>query len=262
MKGLPLDILCCPACHAQLILTKIHDSQPTDECFLSCVHCNMSFKNENKFIDFLGEEDVVHFSKRFEIFRTFYNKFYTPLTNMMFIPCGGVKKARQEVIGAIEMFPGASVLETGIGPGDNIRILNKLFPGCSFYGIDIQKRMLKKCSINLCKCKLDVCLYNATAEKLPFNDNSFDIVFHLGAINLFKDKKCAIQEMIRVAKPATKIVIADETQKAVRLFKIFIGDQPKVVPPIDLVPGEMQEIKLSTIWKGFGYRIEFRKPVV
>ena len=122
--------------------------------------------------------------------------------------------------------------------------------------------MLKKCTRNLYKCKLDVCLYNATAEKLPFNDNSFDIVFHLGAINLFKDQKSAIQEMIRVAKPATKIVIADETQKAVNLFKIFIGDQPKVVPPVDLVPGEMQEIKLSTIWKGYGYRIEFRKPLV
>ncbi|HOV10802.1 MAG TPA: methyltransferase domain-containing protein [Bacteroidales bacterium] len=262
MKALSMDILRCPVCHTQLRLTKTHDSLPTDESILSCEHCNKSFINENKVIDFLSEEDTVCFSKRFAIFRTFYNKFYTPLTNLMFIPCGGVKKARQEVLGAIEMFPGASVLETGIGPGDNIRILNRLFPGCSFYGIDIQKRMLKKCSRNLCKSKLDISLYNATAERLPFNDHSFDIVFHLGAMNLFKDKKSAIQEMIRVVKPASKIVIADETQKAVRLFKIFVGNQPKVVPPVDLVPNEMQEIKLSTIWKGYGYLIEFRTPGV
>ncbi|MCU0458182.1 MAG: hypothetical protein MUE37_03720 [Bacteroidales bacterium] len=63
--------------------------------------------------------------------------------------------------------------------------------------------------------------------------------------------------MIRVAKPGCHIVIADETEKAGRLFHIFTGSAEKVVPPVDMVPPEMKNISLNTIWKGYGYVIEF-----
>jgi ubiquinone/menaquinone biosynthesis C-methylase UbiE len=86
------------------------------------------------------------------------------------------------------------------------------------------------------------------------------VVFHLGAINLFQNKKQAIDEMIRVAKPGTKIVIADETEKASKLFAIFQGKTDPVIPPIDLVPATMLQKKLEIIWKGYGYLITFRKP--
>ena len=46
---------------------------------------------------------------------------------------------------------------------------------------------------------------------MPFEDNSFDIVFHVGGINFFNDKTAAIREMIRVSKKGTKILISDET---------------------------------------------------
>jgi len=36
-------------------------------------------------------------------------------------------------------------------------------------------------------------------------------VFHVGGINFFSDKARAIREMLRVAKPGSKIIIADET---------------------------------------------------
>ena len=52
---------------------------------------------------------------------------------------------------------------------------------------------------------------HACAEDLPFADNSFDIVYHIGGINFFNDKAKAMQEMLRVAKPGTKLLIADET---------------------------------------------------
>jgi len=46
---------------------------------------------------------------------------------------------------------------------------------------------------------------------LPFADNTFDIVFHNGGINFFNDKALAMNEMLRVAKPGSKLLIADET---------------------------------------------------
>ncbi len=45
---------------------------------------------------------------------------------------------------------------------------------------------------------------------------AFDCVFHVGGINFFTDKVRAIKEMIWVAKPGTKIVIVDETERTIR----------------------------------------------
>ena len=53
-------------------------------------------------------------------------------------------------------------------------------------------------------------LFLGNAECLPFADESFDVVFHVGGINFFNDRAKAIREMIRVAKPGSKILIADE----------------------------------------------------
>ena len=37
-------------------------------------------------------------------------------------------------------------------------------------------------------------------------------MFHVGGINFFSDKLRALAEMLRVAKPHTKLMVADETQ--------------------------------------------------
>jgi hypothetical protein len=75
--------------------------------------------------------------------------------------------------------------------------------------------------------------------------------------------------MIRVAKPGTRILIADETEKGVRAydtaapgFSHRVGaDKKKVMAPIDLVPPEMQEVKVTEVWNGYLYLLEFRKPL-
>jgi hypothetical protein len=39
-----------------------------------------------------------------------------------------------------------------------------------------------------------------------------------------------------------------------------MGKQEKVTPPVDLIPDNMEDIHLHTIWSGLGYLIEFRTP--
>ena len=192
--------------------------------------------------------------------RSVYARFYTPLTNFMFLPCGGVNNARKEVLSRLEINPKSKILETGIGTGDNILFLKEQLDGGTYYGLDNQLRMLHKCADNCTKWNLAAELCRADAGYLPFKDDTFDVVFHLGAINLFENKKLAIDEMIRVAKPGTRIVIADETEKASKLFAIFQGKTDPVIPPIDLIPETMLQKKLEIIWRGYGYLITFRKP--
>lgn len=63
---------------------------------------------------------------------------------------------------------------------------------------------------------MNLTLVNCCAEDLPFKNNSFDIVFHVGGINFFNDKKKAVEEMLRVAKNGAKLLIADETNDLIQ----------------------------------------------
>jgi ubiquinone/menaquinone biosynthesis C-methylase UbiE len=178
----------------------------------------------------------------------------------MFLFCGGVKSARREVLSNIELKDGSAVLETGMGAGENLQWIHKKGKNQRFFGVDIQKQMMTKCMKNLKKWNIIAELFRADAEQLPFRSGKFDVVFHLGAINLFADKKKAIDEMIRVARPGSRIVIADETEKAGRLFNLFTGKKEKIIPPVDLIPSDMLNTSMEIIWRGYGYIIKFTKP--
>jgi ubiquinone/menaquinone biosynthesis C-methylase UbiE len=208
----------------------------------------------------MGEKELIHSSRRDKFIRSVYARIYTPATNFMFLFCGGVSNARREVLTKIAVKDNDRILETGMGAGENLEWLSKKASNLSFYAIDIQRQMMLNCIRNLEKWKLNAEIFRADAHELPFADEQFDVVFHLGAINLFSDKKRAIDEMIRVAKPGTRLVIADETDKAGRLFNIFTGANDKIVPPMDLIPDKMAEKEIEIIWRGYGYVISFLKP--
>ena len=128
--------------------------------------------------------------------------------------------------------------------------------------------MLRKCRQNLKRWKREAQLFQGEAERLPFRDEVFDCVFHIGGINFFNDKARGITEMIRVAKTGTKIVIVDETEKVVTqeyrrnpfTRKYFSAKDSAVTSPIDLIPEGMQEIKAKQIVNGKLYCLSFRKP--
>ncbi len=128
------------------------------------------------------------------------------------------------------------------------------------FAIDIQKQMLIHCIRNIRKWKTDAELFRADVEELPFRDDIFDVVFHIGAFNLFHDKIKALNEMIRVAKSGTRIVIADESEKGNRIFKHLTGNKLKFIHPVELIPGNMLRITSETVWQGYGYVISFTKP--
>ena len=259
MKANQFELLCCPECKATLDVKKNHTDE-SEEFTLHCENCSKDFIGNENFIDFMGDKTLEFNGKWEKLIRSLYVKIYTPVTNFMFLLCGGVKNAKKEVLEHLEIKNNQKVLETGIGASENVYLLNKKAKNLEFHGNDIQNQMLNHSIINLKKWKIQANLYRSDAELLPFKDESFDIVFHLGSINLFTDKKKAIDEMIRVAKPGTKIVIADESQKAEKLISIFTGANTDATPPIDLIPKDMIQPTLKTIWRGYGYLIEFQKP--
>jgi ubiquinone/menaquinone biosynthesis C-methylase UbiE len=171
-------------------------------------------------------------------------------------------------LGLLEVRPGDRVLETSVGTGLNLKYLPK---GVELHGLDLSREMLSNCQENLRRWGLKGTLVLGNAECLPYADGSFEVVFHVGGINFFSDRAAAIREMIRVAKPGTRILIADETEEHVKASyesipytREFFKDRKETVAvPVDLVPPEMQDLRVETLTfagKKRFYALTFRKP--
>ena len=128
--------------------------------------------------------------------------------------------------------------------------------------------MLARCRDVWRKKAAGLDLVHCNAEDLPFADNMFDVVFHVGGINFFSDKQKAINEMLRVAKPGTKIMIADETTDFIQqqykksLFtRNYFQDTDFDLTEIEnCIPETVQEKKTRLLWDNRFYCITFRKP--
>jgi ubiquinone/menaquinone biosynthesis C-methylase UbiE len=165
----------------------------------------------------------------------------------------------------LEVKPGDSVLETSVGTGLNFKYLPR---GVKLSGLDLSREMLSGCQANLRRWGTDADLYLGNAESLPFADSTFDVVYTAGAFNFFSDRAKAIREMIRVAKPGSLLMVEDETEEYVKstyekipITSSFYGDRKQAVTvPIDLVPPEMEDIRVEMLKDGKFYAVTFRKP--
>lgn len=266
LNAASLEVLACPACHGDLELTSDLFSGS-----LSCLSCQKVYPIIDGIPRFAPYEELTGLNQRFARLYDWFSYVYRPFSKIaLFLIGGSEHKMRREITDRLEPH-GGHVLEVSIGPGVNLPYLVGQ-PGVGgVCGLDISVGQLKQCRAYTKEKSWDVDLFQGDAEALPFKDNSFEGVLHLGGINFFNDKKKAIEEMIRVARPGSKIVIGDETERGADGYELvlpgfiqsFKGKREAVIAPIDLIPAEMEEIRLDTnVWRGWFYCIEFRKPLI
>lgn len=180
-----------------------------------------------------------------------------------------IARMRRELMGELEWHNGCSALYVSIGTGADLKYLpaGTEPTAIDFTGVDISLGMLKQCQ-KTWQNKLNLSLVHANAEDLPFVDHSFDTVFHVGGINFFSDKKRALEEMVRVAAPGTKIMIADETgdyvneqYKKSRFTREYFKDTDVDLSEIErAIPSGMRDIKTRLLWENRFYCITFYTP--
>jgi ubiquinone/menaquinone biosynthesis C-methylase UbiE/uncharacterized protein YbaR (Trm112 family) len=271
MKRSTLELLCCPDCQSTLSLQPVVGNGIVEEGSLFCPQCERSFTIQNGMAHFIDHHELQglnrEFARSYDRLAPFYNLFI----KVAFLVFGGEGKARREILDRLELNDGR-ILEVSIGTGMNLPYLFGM-PGVGeAFGVDISVGQLARCSRLVSKKGWPVELFLSLAEVLPFQAETFDSVFHLGGINFFSDKKRAIDEMIRVARPGSKIVIADESERLARQADRMPGlssssevKKADVSVPIHLVPETMQDVQVIDIWKAHGeyhgYCLEFRKPI-
>lgn len=258
-----LDVLACPECRGVLNVVF-----PLAVDQYHCPACQKDYPLVAGIPHFIQPQTQTGLNKRFAQMYDWFSWGYRLFSKIAFAYIGmNEEQARREVTDRLEP-NGGRVLEVSIGPGVNLPYLVRRSDVGEIFGLDISQGQLNRCRSYVAHQGWDVQLQLGNAEQLPYHDNTFDSVFHLGGINFFNHKKKAIEEMIRVARPGTRILICDENEKGAQAYERFLPgfkrmageSREAIVPPLDLIPPKMQEVRLFDVWKGWMYCIEFRKP--
>lgn len=106
---------------------------------------------------------------------------------------------------------GDYVLDLGSGAGNDCFVARSLTGDKGkVIGLDFTETMIEKANSNLLKTNFqNIEFVLGDIEKMPFNNNSFDVVISNCVLNLVPDKAQAFAEIYRVLKPGGHFCISD-----------------------------------------------------
>ncbi len=151
---------------------------------------------------------------------------------------------RRATVDALQLRPGESVLEVGVGTGLNL----PYYPSTVFItGIDISERMLARAR----QKRKDALLCIMDAKQISFPDNTFDKALSTYALRVIPYPQAVLHEVARVTKPGSVFVIVDQFQENTFILRCLF----KLVEPIKLMLGWGKEYDLRKLLKGIPFRI-------
>ncbi len=174
------------------------------------------------------------------------------------------EKLRRQVIARFPVQPGDKVLECAAGTASN---LLHLPAHGRYFAQDLSWRMLQQAQRKLQLNERQAELFQCDGAALPFRNNSFDLVFQMGALQFFGDPFRAVSEMARVAKAGSTVRLIDEVSGARRTLRRLpaharyaSSNTSAVRAMVRLVPQSMLEVETEVLPGGDFYLLRFRKP--
>jgi phosphatidylethanolamine/phosphatidyl-N-methylethanolamine N-methyltransferase len=147
-------------------------------------------------------DDAAHLDFDREMVEQAYDR-WAPIYDLVF---GGVfSKGRDAAIQATNKL-GGRVLEVGVGTGISLPLYA---PNVRIFGTDISEAMLNKARKRVAEQKLKNVegLAVMDAEKLEFEDNSFDVVMAQYVVTAVPNPEVALDEFARVLRPGGELII-------------------------------------------------------
>lgn len=116
---------------------------------------------------------------------------------------------------------GKDILEVGCGRGGGLSYIKRYLEPGSATGLDLNKKAIEFCKNYYAKDKIE--FFQGNAEKLVFEDNSFDVVINVESSHRYNSMDKFLNEVYRVLKPGGYFLITDfrHTDKLDKLSKQF-----------------------------------------
>lgn len=158
------------------------------------------------------------------------------------------------------------LLDISTGTGNSLLRHGWTKMNASLTGFDLSETMLRQLQNTAQALAIPIDLVIGDATRLPFADESFDVVTNYGAINGYTNIEMALKEMVRVMKPGGYGVFLDE-----QLYKnaSWIEQQyfSRVLSshnlihhcPIEFLPETIKDVVVHQVYE-FYYLCVFRKP--
>ena len=183
-----------------------------------------------------------HESKMYSRFSHFYDRIFTRLFTERIV----------NAVQALNIRPGARVLEVGVGTGLSLAA----YPAhCEVTGIDLAPDMLERAR----EKAFDngwrhIQLREMDALNLDFPDNTFDYVTSFHVISVVPDPVRMMKEIHRVCKPEGKVVIINHF----RTTKPVLGPIVGALDPLTRRLGWSASLRLKQAFDGVPIQIEKR----
>ncbi|MDA8649903.1 class I SAM-dependent methyltransferase [Alphaproteobacteria bacterium] len=175
---------------------------------------------------------------------------------------------RQDILHLLKLEAGQKILVTGVGAGNDLPyICEAIGENGEIFAQDIAEPMLlaavdrSQNKFKLQKYKINFSLSDAV--KLPYKDETFDVVYHFGGINLYSDLKKGIEEMDRVTKNKGRVVFGDEGLADwlanTEIGKMLAVNNPlySYKPPLSALPETARAVQLNWTINNCYYLISF-----
>lgn len=123
------------------------------------------------------------------------------------------------------MVRGGTALEIGCGRGAGVEVILHQFDAAHVCGVDLDPLQIERARRRLQdKYAGRVTLMQGDAERLPFENTSFDAVFDFGALHHVPDWQRSIAEIRRVLKPGGTFFFEEVTRAALErwIYRRFL----------------------------------------
>lgn len=140
--------------------------------------------------------------------------YYDFMNNI--ISLGLHKFVKSEALRLLDIKDNSKILDLCCGTGDNMEIIQKKYKNIELTGLDFSEKMVEIAK----KKNINAEFVISSAENIPFNNDSFDIVVSSFGLRNVQDKQKVIDEIFRVLKKDGKFLHLDFGKKNI-LNKIF-----------------------------------------
>lgn len=100
-----------------------------------------------------------------------------------------------------------SLAEVGCGRGGGLEYLSRTKNLSSIAGVDLSEKAISRCKQDYPDSGIS--FINASADDLPFDDSSIDIVLNVESSHCYPDMDKFLAEVYRVLKPGAQLAICD-----------------------------------------------------